>query len=222
MSSARQLFRATLLPNGQVLVAGGISDAIVVHPQAELYDPATGTWRPTGSLSQKRAGYTATLLPNGKVLAVAGFNDFNTLAVLDSAELYDPATQNWTAAGTLATAREGQTATLLPSGQVLIAAGAQESPSTWLSSAELYDSTAGSTTLVNPRSLTNGAFQFAFTGAPNATNTVLATTNPSQPLSEWTDLGAATEFAPGLFLFRDSRPPQTETNWFYRVRLLQP
>jgi hypothetical protein len=221
MKSARQLYRATLLPNGQVLVAGGISGAVVLS-QAELYDPATGTWSLTRSFSQKRAGYTATLLPNGKVLAVAGFNDFSTSAVLDSAELYDPATRRWTAAGTLATARDAQTATLLPSGQVLFAAGAQESPSTWLSSAELYDSTAGPITLVNPRCRTNGAFQFVFTGAPNATNTVLATTNAAQPWSEWTDLGAAPEIAPGLFLFRDSRPPQTGPKWFYQVRLPQP
>jgi hypothetical protein len=221
MRSARQLHSATLLPNGQVLVAGGLSDPLVL-PQAELYDPATGTWRPTGSLSQGRSVHNATLLPNGKVLAVAGFNDFSTLTDLQSTELYDPAIGTWTGAGTLTTTREGQTATLLPSGQVLITAGFHYTPSTWLSSAELYDSTAGPIPLVNPRSLPNGAFQFVFTGAPNVTNTVLATTNPAQPLSEWTDLGAAPEFAPGLFLFSDSRPPQTGPKWFYRVRLLQP
>jgi WD40 repeat protein len=221
MNSARQLHCATLLPNGQVLVTGGISDAIVL-PQAELYDPDTGTWRPTESLTQGRTVHTATLLPNGKVLAVAGFNDFSTLTDLNSAELYDPATRNWTPTGALTTTREGQVATLLPSGQVLIVAGFHYNPSTWLSSAELYDSTAGPITLVNPRSLPNGTFQFAFTGAPNATNTVLATTNPTQPLSEWTDLGAAPEFAPGLFLFSDSRPPQSGPKWFYRVRFSQP
>jgi hypothetical protein len=221
MNSPRQLHCATLLPNGQVLVTGGISDAIVL-PQAELYDPATGTWRPTGSLSQGRTVHNAILLPNGKVLAVAGFNDFSTLTDLDSAELYDPANGTWTAAGTLTTAREGQMATLLPSGQVLIAAGFHYSPSTWLSSAELYDSAAGPITLVNPRSLTNCACQFVFTGAPHATNTVLATTNLAQPFSEWTDLGAASEVAPGLFLFKDSRPPQTGPMWLYRVRSPQP
>ena len=221
MNSARQIFCATLMPNGQVLVTGGISAGTVLS-QAELYDSDTATWRPTGSLSQKRAGYTATLLPNGKVLAVAGLNDLTTLAVVDSAELYDPATRNWNPAGTLTTARYAQTATLLSSGQVLIAAGAQGSPPTWLSSAELYDSTSGPITLVNPRSLPNGTFQFAFTGAPNATNTVLATTNPAQPLPEWTDLGASQEFAPGLFSFSDSRPSKTGPKWFYRLRSLQP
>jgi WD40 repeat protein len=219
MNSARQIYCATLLPNGQVLVTGGNSDANVL-PEAELYDPATGTWSYTGSLTQGRTGHTATLLPNGKVLAVAGLNDLTTFVAVDSAELYDPATGNWNSAGALTTARFAQTATLLPSGQVLIAAGAEGS--TWLSSAEIYDSTAGPITLVNPRSLTNGAFQFAFTGAPTATNTVLATTSPAQALSEWMDLGAAPEFAPGLFLFSDSRPPQRGPKWFYRVRFSQP
>ncbi len=50
----RRLHTATLLPNGEVLVAGGYySDDNFVHftnlNSAELYDPATGQWRPTGS-----------------------------------------------------------------------------------------------------------------------------------------------------------------------------
>ena len=53
---------ATLLPNGKVLVAGGNGTS------AELYDPALGTWTPTGNLNTVRFGHTATLLPNGKVL----------------------------------------------------------------------------------------------------------------------------------------------------------
>src|SRR5439155_14869814 len=59
---------ATLLPNGKVLVAGG-GDINGIHASAELYDPASGTWSATGSLTTSRSGHTATLLPNGKVLA---------------------------------------------------------------------------------------------------------------------------------------------------------
>ena len=63
---------ATLLPNGKVLVAGGVVTAAILLASAELYDPATGTWTATGSLNTARYYHTATLLPNGKVLVAGG------------------------------------------------------------------------------------------------------------------------------------------------------
>jgi Galactose oxidase, central domain len=69
MRGIRYFHTATLLPDGRVLVAGGLYyDA----SSAELYDPATGAWSRTGSLSAVRNGPTATLLPNGKVLIAGG------------------------------------------------------------------------------------------------------------------------------------------------------
>jgi hypothetical protein len=76
------------------------------------------------------------LLPNGKVL-VAGGSDGTSL-FLASAELYDPASGNWTATGSLATARSDHTATLLPNGKVLVAGGNNS-----LANAELYDPATG-------------------------------------------------------------------------------
>src|ERR1700682_5061033 len=73
----------------------------------------------TGSLGAARQNHTATLLPNGKIL-VAGGNNANFMA---SAELYDPASGNWSATGNPAVARQNHTATLLPNGKTLVAGG---------------------------------------------------------------------------------------------------
>src|SRR5438477_55243 len=82
---------------------------------AELFDPAAGTWTPTGSLTDRRAFHTATLLPNGKVLVAGGFNG----ASLPGAEIFDPATGTWTPTGSMSTARDSHTATLLANGKIL-------------------------------------------------------------------------------------------------------
>src|SRR5438132_13423380 len=74
LNTARYLHTVTLLPNGMVLVAGGLDSNFSVLASAELYDPATGTWTSTGSLNTARARHTATLLPNGMVLVAEGRN----------------------------------------------------------------------------------------------------------------------------------------------------
>ncbi len=141
MNAARENATATLLPGGQVLVAGGftvVGSTGVVLSSAELYNPATGTWSSTGSLNTARDFATATLLPNGQVL-VAGGQGSNG-AALSSAELYNPATGAWSSTGSLNSARYDATATLLPNGQVLVAGGAGNGIQ---SSAELYNPVAG-------------------------------------------------------------------------------
>src|SRR5205823_11828316 len=72
LNTAREFHTATLLPNGKVLVAGGVGGDVLAS--AELYDPASGTWRATGSLSSGRYPATATLLPNGMRLVAGGLN----------------------------------------------------------------------------------------------------------------------------------------------------
>ena len=141
LATARYYHTATLLPNGQVLVAGGQDNSFSSLASAELYDPASGTWTATGSLGAARFGHTATLLPNGLVLVAGGINSGGDLA---SAELYDPTSGSWTPTGSLATARDAHTATLLPNGQVLVAGGENTSnSSSYLASAELYDPASG-------------------------------------------------------------------------------
>src|SRR6185503_14825465 len=127
MTEARFRHTATLLPSGQVLVAGGWANNARqgIFSSAELYDPASGVWRATGSMSFARKGHTATLLPNGTVLVVTtDFDGPGGSAARSTGELYDPASGLWTLTGSLFHGRANATATLLPSGQVLLAGGA--------------------------------------------------------------------------------------------------
>jgi hypothetical protein len=136
MNNARRQHTATLLPNGEVLVAGGGGGSLM--SLAELYDPAAGTWSTTGSMSAGRANFTATLLPNGEVLVAGGTNGSSYPS---SAELYDPAAGTWSTTGSMSVGRANCTATLLPSGNVLVAGGSSGGNTS--SSAELYDPAAG-------------------------------------------------------------------------------
>jgi hypothetical protein len=107
---------ATLLKDGRVLIAGGADFGFDIGRfsdlnSAELYDPATGKWRPTASFNSIVGYNSATLLANGKVLAV-GRSDPQGY----SAELYDPVTETWSITG--APSQRG-TAVLLLDGKVL-------------------------------------------------------------------------------------------------------
>jgi hypothetical protein len=148
---------ATLLSNGEVLLAGGGNGDPFSNPcttLAELYNPATGQWTATGSMTFARCTHTATSLPNGQVLVAGGSDDNgNSLA---SAELYSPATGTWEATRSLSIARTGPLAELLGSGTVLVAGGENVTGSvsgncvlstgctvTVLTSAEIFDPSQG-------------------------------------------------------------------------------
>ncbi len=139
LATARYMHTATLLPSGKVLIAGGYGSSGLLN-SAELYEPVANTWNAAGRLNDGPYIHTAVLLPSGKVLVAGGYNYnyINYYGPLSSAELYDPASNSWSGAGSLATARYYHTATLLPNGKVLIAAGVGYSG--MLNSAELYDS----------------------------------------------------------------------------------
>ena len=129
MVTARFQHTATLLPGGRVLIAGGDSSYEAgesTEASAELYDPATGKFSPTGSMTTARDSHTATLLPNGKVLIAGGGPRIQGVGYsLASAQLYDPVTGTFTATGNMSIERTGHTATLLNNGKVLIAGGLQ-------------------------------------------------------------------------------------------------
>jgi hypothetical protein len=162
MTTARSQHTATLLPNGKVLIAGGMKFADSGLPprpgtaqsSAELYDPSKGTFAATGSMTTPRAGHTATLLPDGKVLIAGGSAGTGSLR---GAELYDPARETFIGTGSM-TAGGGSPAILLPDGRVLIF-GAQ--------TAEIYDAAIGTFTAADPYTGTGIARLFSATLLPN-------------------------------------------------------
>ena len=143
MAVARFRHTATLLQNGKVLITGGTSlDSSSPTATAEVYDPATGTFTVTGGMTTAREDHTATLLADGKVLIAGGegpVTGSSELRPTATVEVYDPSTGLFSTTGSMTAPRSLHTATLLPSGLVLIAGGGDEN-----STAEVYDPATGS------------------------------------------------------------------------------
>jgi Bacterial Ig-like domain (group 2)/Abnormal spindle-like microcephaly-assoc'd, ASPM-SPD-2-Hydin/Galactose oxidase, central domain/Protein of unknown function (DUF1573) len=141
---------ATLLNNGSVLIAGGVTsgdganpNGYVVNPQ--LYDPAAGTFTNTGSMVTARSSHSATLLNSGVVL-IAGGSD-TSANLIAGGELYDPVAGIFSpTTGNLNVPRINHTATVLRDGTVLIAGGTPGSFGSATDSAEIYDPVAGTFT----------------------------------------------------------------------------
>jgi Galactose oxidase, central domain len=116
-----------------------------MNPGAMAPAQSLGTFTVTGSMNVARAGHTATLLGNGKVLIAGGYNQSGALS---SAEIFDPLTGRFTRTGDMTIGRYEHGATLLPDGRVLIGGGVTSSkdPSTYGTSAEVYDPSTGTFT----------------------------------------------------------------------------
>ncbi len=193
MTSGRWSHTATLLPNGKVLVAGGYTDpttsanAQPVLSAAELYDPGTGTWSATGSMTTPRALHVAQLLANGTVLVAGGRTcdgappvACNFSMTTNTAEIYDPATGSWTPTASMNSNRTTTSAVLLPSGKVLVPAGFPGGQNT----ADVYDPATGTWTATGTL-LVNRARQGAMR-LPDGTALVAAGSTGSATLTSET------------------------------------
>ena len=129
----RRLHTATLLRDGRVLITGGFICCVVEGQTAresstvlaELYNPATGTFSPTGSMAVARAIHQATLLPDGRVLVSGGFGEDPAPGTPgpERSEIYDPATGAFTPGGDLQVGRSLHSSLLLTDGRVLVVGG---------------------------------------------------------------------------------------------------
>jgi len=147
MTAARFDHAAVLLPNGRVLIVGGIERNGVMQPGAELFDPVTRRFTATGRpLAQHGWGVTATLLRNGKVLVAGGSTGCDSPCYTASAELYDPATGTFAPTGKMTVPRAEARAVLLRTGEVLLVGGTSVSGSNPVLTAELYHPSTGTFT----------------------------------------------------------------------------
>jgi hypothetical protein len=149
MSAARALDAAIALPSGMVLAAGGFEDIFLTTQtlldSAELFDEESGggAWSMTGSMSEPKAEMALAVLPSGAILVTGGerLGSGNAVATV---EIFDPTTATFAPADPMAQARRYHTATVLESGEVLVAGGCPVGDcATATDTAELYDPAAG-------------------------------------------------------------------------------
>ncbi len=148
LSLARSNQTATVLPDGRVIILGGRTTSLdgkswQATGAAEAYNGTTNQWQSLAAAPTARTQHTATLLRDGTILVVGGqTGDQANGQSTTSAEIYNPATNTWTAVGSLSKARQGHTATLLADGRVLVTGGesrAAAGATDLTASAEIYD-----------------------------------------------------------------------------------
>ncbi len=212
LQTARWQFESIVLPNGRLLVIGGL-DALTKTwlATAELYDSATNSWTSAGKLSFARysSSNSSLLLSNGKVLVTGGANGSGYSGITSpTTELYDPTSNTWTVAEPMITARHFHFMTQLANGNVLAMGGyywttglgvggaAYQSP---VYNVELYDtvnnkwSSSGSLTFrvsLKPIQLPNGEVLVVGCGLDQGANYSCSRSAIYHPSSNtWTDTG---------------------------------
>ena len=140
LNESRSGHTATLLEDGRVLVTGGRIVPMLAMSDAELFDPMSGSWTRAASLSTERFEHAAVRLDDGSVLVIGGHLALADDGPAASAERYDPATDTWSPAGSMALGRYRATAVRLADGTVLVAGGS--SPSGPTNTADRYDPSA--------------------------------------------------------------------------------
>jgi galactose oxidase-like protein/Kelch motif protein len=190
LNTARDSHSATLLSDGTVLVAGGCCEPtpacgngqmLPALRSAEVYDPASGTWRTVSPMARGRYGLTATRLLDRSVLVAGGNTCFDYRGSgTTAAERFNPQTEQWESAGTMVTGRGvGPTATLLADGSVLVTGGQMGACCGSWQTAERY--IPGLNNWQATSSMTTGRRWHTATLLPNGTVLVAGGANPTAP-----------------------------------------
>jgi hypothetical protein len=119
MTDGRENGMATLLADGRVLASGGYTSqpTLQFYDTADLYDPATNSWTPTGAMTDTRTQAAVATLTDGRAFVAGGVNRRGFLA---SFELYDPATGVWAPGGAISVHGNVAQAAPLDDGRVLL------------------------------------------------------------------------------------------------------
>lgn len=146
---ARSHAGAARLPDGRVLVAGGFDHNGQVTASVELVDPHTGVSTFGPSMGEARARHSVTALSNGRIVVVGGVNSgaLDVAAMVQSTEVYDPDTGEWTRHA-MDDARADHVAVSLGD-QVLVAYGVSHPGGQPLAQGALLVNASGSVSTVN-------------------------------------------------------------------------
>jgi uncharacterized protein YjbI with pentapeptide repeats len=156
MTTARGNHASALLYNGQVLVAGGLTGpgtALVLTATAELYNPATGLFTPTDSMSVPRGHYTANALDDGTVFIPSSA----TLPAGTNADIYNPQTGSFSVTPNFTMVQAGFRDAVLPNGNVVLTSGVNSSNAA-VPNSEVYYAVppAPGIVITTPATLQNG------------------------------------------------------------------
>jgi N-acetylneuraminic acid mutarotase len=141
---------ADLLNDGRVLVAGGVNAiGFTTGGDAFLYDPKANNWTVTASMVTQRAYAGSVPLKDGRILVAGGIaaDGSSVWHMIANTEIYDPASNTWSATASLSEARHAYVLGLLPNGQVLAVGGTRDYDGNWgegsfVREVEIYDPNA--------------------------------------------------------------------------------
>ncbi|WP_375769823.1 kelch-like protein [Archangium gephyra] len=122
LTQSRDEAQGVTLSDGRVLVVGGWHEGSPLAT-AEVWDPRTESWSPTGSLATPRSSFALTALPDGRAAVSGGLEE--TFQATDSVEIWDPARGTWSPGPSLARGRAGHRFAAVGTGVFLVVGGSK-------------------------------------------------------------------------------------------------